>query len=270
MTVAVKVLRSSSSGNATLIWNKQHAILVDCGIGPRVLEGLLQPEGFSIRDLAGVLVTHSHNDHSKTTTIAKFFKHGVPVYCTGGAKDVIARGLVHQEGHRFRTFGAGPFEVGSFSVTPFDVTHDAEGGCVGFCIVSGSGEAAKKISLATDCGAPGKPLAENLLNSHVVLMASNYCSKMIDGPSPVPKYVKEKHIRPFQPSNEQCAGVLTYVAKESAVKPEAVYLLHISKNHNTVRKAVLKSSAALREAGYGKIRILPTYRDASSVATHLS
>ena len=41
--VSVTVLRSSSSGNATLIRNGRHAILVDCGLGPRVTEGLLKP-----------------------------------------------------------------------------------------------------------------------------------------------------------------------------------------------------------------------------------
>jgi len=36
--------------NSTLIWNDKHAILVDCGLGPRVTEGLLAPLGFSIRE----------------------------------------------------------------------------------------------------------------------------------------------------------------------------------------------------------------------------
>jgi hypothetical protein len=150
------------------------------------------------------------------------------------------------------------------------VKHDSEEGCVGFCIFTGNGDATRKISLATDCGAPGKRLAKQMLNSHVILMASNYCSKMIDLPSMVPEFVKKVHIRPFQPSNEQCADVLAHVARASSIKPEAVYLLHISKNHNTIRKAVSKSSCVLRKAGYAGIRILPTYRDASSSVIHLA
>lgn len=268
--VSVKVLRSSSSGNATLIWNREHAIMVDCGLGPRVTEELLREQGFSIGDLAGVLVTHAHNDHGNVFTIERLFRHGIPVYCAPGVKKVIKERLSGKNGHHFRTFSKDHFAVGSFRVTTFDVDHDSDGGCVGFCIFSGSGVEAKKISLATDCGAPDKMLAEQLLNSHIILMASNYDVRMIDGPSPVPGYIKERHIRPYQPSNDQCAEVLVHVAQKSEIRPEAIYLLHISKNHNTVDKAVSRSQAVLRDAGYCGIRILPTYRDAASIVTCLS
>lgn len=260
----VRVLRSSSSGNSTLIWNGKHAILVDCGLGPRVTEGLIAPLGFSMRDLSGVLVTHAHNDHSKFTTVARLFCHGVPVYCIPGVKKVVARYLPKKHKPRFRTFGKAPFTIGSFTVTSFPVNHDAEGGCVGFCIHSGDGEKAKKISLVTDYGMPDDGIAESLIDSHLILIASNYCTKMIKGPSPVPEYVKRRHILPYQPSNDHCSDVLLRVASSSVILPEAVYLLHISKNHNTVNKAVSHSKDMLRAAGYDKIRVLPTYRDASS------
>jgi phosphoribosyl 1,2-cyclic phosphodiesterase len=262
--VSVKVLRSSSSGNSTLIWNREHAIMVDCGLGPRVTEELLAEQGFSMKDLAGVLVTHAHNDHGNVITIERFFRYGVPVFCSSGVKKVIARDLPGRNGEHFRTFSRESFTVGSFKVTSFEVDHDSEGGCFGFCIFSGTGQKMKKISLATDCGSPDKRLAEQLLDSHIILIASNYDCQMIDGPSPVPAYVKERHIRPYQPSNDQCADVLVHVAKKSEVRPEAIYLLHISKNHNTVDKAVSHSQAVLRNAGYRDIRVLPTYRDSSS------
>lgn len=267
--VSVSVLRSSSSGNSTLIWNSKHAILVDCGLGPRVTEGLLAPHGFSIRDLSGVLITHAHNDHSKMTTIERLFRHKIPVYCLPGVKRVVAEGLSDKHKPKFRTFSRGSFTIGSFRITSFHVDHDAEGGCVGFCIYSGVGEIAKKISLVTDYGGPGASIAESLLDSHLILIASNYCSKMIKGPSPVPEYVKRRHILPYQPSNDHCSNVLLHVARSSAFLPEAVYLLHISKNHNTVDKAVAHSRGMLNAAGHGQIRVLPTYRDASSEVVHL-
>jgi phosphoribosyl 1,2-cyclic phosphodiesterase len=267
--VSVSVLRSSSSGNSTLIWNRKHAILVDCGLGPRVTEGLLKPLGFSIRDLSGVLVTHAHNDHSKLITVERFFRHEIPVYCVPGVRKVVLRGLSNKHKPRFRIFARAPFTVGSFRITSFPVDHDAEGGCVGFCIFSGEGEMAKKISLVTDYGGPGELIAESLRDSHLILIASNYCSEMIKGPSPVPEYVKRSHILPYQPSNDHCSGVLLHVVRSSAILPEAVYLLHISKNHNTVEKAVAHSKAMLHAAGYKKIRILPTFRDASSETVHL-
>ena len=263
------VLRSSSSGNSTLIWNSKHAILVDCGLGPRVTEGLLATHGFSIRDLSGVLVTHAHNDHGKRTTIERLFRHEIPVYCLPGVKKVMAEGLSDKHKPKFRTFSKASFSIESFRVTSFHVDHDAPGGCVGFCIYSGVGGNTKKISLVTDYGGPGERIAESLLDSHLILIASNYCSKMIEGASPVPEYIKRRHILPFQPSNDNCSDVLLHVARSSARLPEAVYLLHISKNHNTVDKAVDHSKDVLHAVGYGKIRVLPTYRDASSEVVHL-
>jgi phosphoribosyl 1,2-cyclic phosphodiesterase len=267
--VRVSVLRSSSSGNSTLIRNEQHAILVDCGLGPRVTEGLLAPHGISIRDLSGVLVTHAHTDHSRTTTVAACFRHEVPVYCVAGVQKFLARDLSQKHKHRFRIFSRSPFDIGSFEVTAFPVNHDSEGGCVGFCITSGRGAKTKKIALVTDYGMPDGRIAGHLRDSHLILIASNYCSKMIQGPSPVPEYIKRKHILPFQPSNLDCAGILLHVASVSARLPEAVYLLHISKNHNTAAKALAHSQKALCAAGYGSMRILPTFRDAVSETVHL-
>ncbi len=267
--VSVSVLRSSSSGNSTLIWNDQQAILVDCGLGPRVTERLLAPLGFSIRNLSGVLVTHAHNDHSKIATIGRFFREGIPVYCVPGVKKVVLRSLPGKYPPKFRTLTKEPFTIGSFRITSFPVNHDAEGGCVGFCIQSGAGSSAKKIALVTDYGGPGDPIAESLRDSHLILIASNYCTQMIQGPSPVPEHVKQKHILPYQPSNDHCSDVLLSAVRVSRVLPEAVYLLHISKNHNTIETAVSHSRRMLCSAGYGKIRIFPTYRDAVSETTHL-
>ena len=267
--VSVTVLRSSSSGNSTLISNGKHAILVDCGLGPRVTEGLLAPFGFSIRYHSGVLVTHAHNDHSKITTVERLFRHEIPVYCMAGVKKAVVRSLSTKHKPKFRTFSKASFKIGSFRITSFPVNHDAEGGCVGFCIFSGAGANAKKISLVTDYGMPDGRIAGSLIDSHLILIASNYCSKMIVGPSPVPEYIKRSHILPFQPSNDHCSGILLRVARDSVFLPEAVYLLHISKNHNTVEKAVSHSRETLHAAGYKQIRILPTYRDAVSETKRL-
>lgn len=267
--VSVSVLRSSSSGNSTLIWNKKHAILVDCGLGPRVTDELLGAQGFSMGDLSGVLVTHSHRDHSNVTTIERFFRHKIPVYCTPSVKKVVLRDLVNKNKHSFRTFSSDPFTIESFRITSFRVSHDSEGGCVGFCIFSGDGRYAKKISLVTDYGRPDSLIAQSILDSHLILIASNYCPKMMEHSSAVPKRIKQRHIVPYHPSNDECASVLLGVAQSSAILPKAVYLLHISKNHNTIDRAVSRNQRMLHAAGFRQIRILPTYRDASSETMHL-
>jgi phosphoribosyl 1,2-cyclic phosphodiesterase len=267
--VSVNVLRSSSSGNSTLIWNKEHAILVDCGLGPRITEELLKTQGFSMKDLSGVLITHTHRDHSNAATLEKFFSEKIPVYCTPGVKKVLLRERGSKKKHRFRTFSNEPFVLGSFRVTSFRVYHDSEGGCVGFCIFSGDGDKAKKISLVTDYGTPDTLIAESILDSQLILIASNYCPRIMEHSTAVPRRIKQGHIIPYHPSNDECASVLLRAAQSSAVLPKAVYLMHISKNHNTIDTAVSLSQRMLDAAGFKHIRVLPTYRDALSETMHL-
>ena len=267
--VSVSVLRSSSSGNATLIWNKKHTILVDCGLGPRVTEELLGEHGFSMKNLSGVLVTHAHRDHSNVITIEKFFHHKIPVYCTPSVKKIMLRDLVNKKKHKFKTFSGDPFVIGSFRATSFRVHHDSEGGCVGFCIFSGDGEKAKKISLVTDYGSPDSMIVKCILDSHLILIASNYCPEMMEHSTVVPRRIKQRHIIPYHPSNDECASVLVRVAQSSAILAKAVFLLHISNNHNTIAKAVSLNQRMLYDEGFKQIRVLPTYRDALSETMHL-
>jgi phosphoribosyl 1,2-cyclic phosphodiesterase len=268
--VNVKVLRSSSHGNSTLIWNSTHTLLVDCGLGPRVTETLLREQGLLMRDLSGVLITHAHHDHGNILTLQRILRASVPVYCAPGVKNVFERDLPQCNGFPFRIFSKKSFFVGSFNVATFEVDHDSEGGCFGFCLISWKGEDAKKISIVTDYGPPGKKLAIRLVDSHLILMASNYDTEMIKSSRVVPDYVKQRHILPFQPSNEICADILLEALQRSQVLPKVVYLLHISQNHNTADKAVTQLRQALDSAGYRHVRVLPTYRDATSETTRLT
>jgi len=63
MSLSVCVLASGSTGNATLVSDGQTHLLVDCGLVAREIETRMLRAGFDPRGLAGVLITHAHNDH---------------------------------------------------------------------------------------------------------------------------------------------------------------------------------------------------------------
>lgn len=112
----VKVIASGSSGNAYRISDGKTQLLLDAGIP---LKRIAQALDFRVRDLAGCFVTHSHGDHSKAAK--ELAKAGIDVYTSQGTLDACAL-----SGHRFKPVKAlKELRVGTFTVLPFDVQHDA-------------------------------------------------------------------------------------------------------------------------------------------------
>ena len=71
MPLHLRVLRSDSSGNTTLVQDGSGSnVLIDVGIGPRVLARELLPLGLTPRDLTGVVLTHAHTDHANPRSLA--------------------------------------------------------------------------------------------------------------------------------------------------------------------------------------------------------
>ena len=60
-------LASGSSGNATLVEARSGTgvtrLLVDCGLGIRVLERRLAVAGLRCADIDALFITHEHSDH---------------------------------------------------------------------------------------------------------------------------------------------------------------------------------------------------------------
>src|SRR5262249_19858661 len=58
----VQSFGSGSSGNAMLVRSHATSLLVDCGIGPRLLKRALLQHQVAPGRLDGVLITHEHDD----------------------------------------------------------------------------------------------------------------------------------------------------------------------------------------------------------------
>jgi phosphoribosyl 1,2-cyclic phosphodiesterase len=179
-------------------------------------------------------------------------------------RDLIAAKLTKKPGPLLRSFPAPEFQVGSFTVKPFEVLHDSKGGSVGFCIFVETGKTTYKISLATDLSAATERLQEHLKDSHVLLLSSNHDPEMLRRDERIPEHTKESHIIRCHMSNHECADLIDRVVRASRIKPEFIYLLHISPNINTTGKALVRSRIGLRKAGQGRISVLPTHADRAS------
>ncbi|HSV54164.1 MAG TPA: MBL fold metallo-hydrolase, partial [Burkholderiaceae bacterium] len=60
-------LGSGSTGNATVVEARSGTqctrLLIDCGLGIRVLDTRLAQAGLSVRDIDAIFITHEHSDH---------------------------------------------------------------------------------------------------------------------------------------------------------------------------------------------------------------
>lgn len=113
----LKVLGSSSSGNCYLIEvNNNEKLILDAGVNFKIVQKELR---FNFDGVEGVLITHEHMDHLKYAT--NFALNGINVYASAGTFK--KQNLV---GHRFKIIKAlQQFEIGNFTILPFDTQHDA-------------------------------------------------------------------------------------------------------------------------------------------------
>ena len=236
------VLGSGSSGNSLLVEAEGVRILVDAGLGPRVLEARLAALGVDLlpHGLDAIIPTHHHGDHfGGVEKIARAL--GCPVYLHPGidAPRVRSRFAV-------REYAMGrAFRVGSLEILAEHVPHDAPQVAVR---VASAGHA---IGIATDVGRATPALTALLASCDVALVEANHCSEML-AYGPYPTSLRHRvsgglgHL-----SNTQTAEL---AAKLVGSRLGQMYLGHLSRSNNTPERALeTVANAACRMA----VSVLP-------------
>jgi len=112
----IKILASSSAGNAYRISDGRTSLLLDAGIPIKAIQVGCE---FKVTQMDGCFVSHSHKDHSKAAK--DLARLGVEIYTSQGT--IEACGL---SGHRIHAIKAlQELTIGTFKVLQFDVQHDA-------------------------------------------------------------------------------------------------------------------------------------------------
>lgn len=265
--LSVCVLGSSSSGNATVIWNDTTSILIDCGHGPVYLTERLQELGLSLKELDAVFITHIHSDHVNETTVRNLQKHCIPIHCPA----LIERPLLKkyrsiaavQKENFLHAFTADEIIVSGMTIRAFDVPHDSDGGCFGYTVTDESGGKRRKISVATDMAEFTPSAVEQMADSDVVVVESNYDPEMLER-SGRPAWLKDRIRIGGHLSNAQCAEGIVRIIRQSKNIPKVFALAHVSKQCNTNRLAHDCTSGALQELGISNVAVFETYPQRSS------
>ena len=129
MSIELCVLASGSAGNCTAVRTPGGTVVIDLGIGPRILAKRLAGTGLSVRDISAVCLTHLDRDHFNPHWTGTLISAGVRVYCHGSR----VRELLHLAGDArleslIEPFDGDAFEpVDGLSVSPIALAHDTSG-----------------------------------------------------------------------------------------------------------------------------------------------
>lgn len=167
---------SSSSGNMYTVSDGKTVVMLDCGLPWKKIRELLK---FNTSGIEGVLLTHRHMDHCRGAKDAA--KSGLDIYASRPTFDAL-----QIPEHRANVIDGGKwnrprqFQIGTWTVFPFDVVHDTEG-ALGFYMVNLEGEAFLYLTdtayspvrfanlrvIAAECNFVGSILTENILEGRV-------------------------------------------------------------------------------------------------------
>lgn len=242
----VVALSSGSKGNAYVIEQGGEALLVDCGIGPRILKARMSAFFTDELRFHGVLITHNHSDH--VSGLVAFLRNhpGVPVF----ANEMTADAVSYETGvppDAFVCFENGQdFDVGPFRVEPFPVPHDASDP-VGFLITG-----LKTYFHATDVGTPLDSVGRRLSSAEMATIEFNHDPVMLRTSGRQPSLIRRISGPRGHLSNDDASGFLTRFASASL---EKIALAHLSQDCNVPHLALECARSALASAGLADVEV---------------
>ena len=235
---------SGSSGNCYYLYTETEGLIIDIGVGVRMLKKQFRDYGLSIASVHHVLITHDHADHIKSVGSISHEYH-LPIYATRNVHDGIDRNYcvsrkVKPEMKRYVTPGE-PFELGSFHITPFSVPHDASEN-VGYQIKVGD----ITFCLITDAGSITDEMRGFISQANYLVIEANHDVEMLMH-GPYPQHLKERIQSPMgHLSNKDCAVAIAENMKEDL---KHVWLCHLSEENNHPELARKTVETILRDYG---------------------
>lgn len=204
--------------------------MLDCGFAIRETERRLNRAGVTPAELAGIVVTHEHQDH--VGGVFKFARrHRIPVWLSFGTWQAVRKAC---DGVTFHFCRDGePIVIQGLELTPYTVPHDAREPVQ---YVADNGKS--KLGVLTDAGRSTPHLIQALGGCDALMLECNHDREMLAN-STYPPSLKQRiggaygHL-----SNDTTAEILAAVDKS---RLKAVVGAHLSQQNNTpelARKAL--------------------------------
>lgn len=224
----VRVLASGSRGNAYVLEDGGHTLLLEAGIAfPRLRKAL----DFKVSQLDACLITHEHGDHARSAL--QVSAAGVTIYGSAGTKaelmvpayrfQQMRPGKAYTIAHHWRVLG-------------FDAVHDAREP-FGFLIEGRTG----KLLYVTDTAYC--PYTFNGLTH--VLVEANYSDELLDAGVMSGAY-PEAHARRVRRNHMSITRAVDLLQANDLSRVERIILLHLSDANGD---AEAFKTAAMRATG---------------------
>ncbi len=233
-------LQSGSNGNALYFENGKTKLLIDCGISAKRVTDRLAQIGVAPEELSGILLTHEHSDH--VAGIRVFTKKfATPVYATAGTLEAMEKqhNVVESEIHILQA--GSYFEIGSVTVHPFTLPHDAQEP-VGYLLHTGQ----RKIAVATDMGRICEDIAWEMKGSDFVFLESNYDEGMLKNGRYHPLLKQRILGSSGHFSNDQAAKLAAALVRGGTGN---IMLGHLSANNNRPPLALSRVAEEISQQG---------------------
>jgi phosphoribosyl 1,2-cyclic phosphodiesterase len=256
MSLRFSVLASGSSGNAALVETNGFGVLIDAGLGPRLLSARLAAVDRSWRHIHAVMLTHTHSDHWSDRTLAHLRRLGIPFYChadhhvslrqaSAGFSELRSARLV-------REYQPGQCVTlsSSLACTPLPLWHD-ETTC-GFRFEGPSDLFGQPSTLgyAADLGSWQSSLVEALVDADILALEFNHDVIMERTSRRSPALIFRVLGDRGHLSNTQAADLLREVLKHSQPgRLQHLVQLHLSRQCNRPPMATDAARVVLEEMG---------------------
>lgn len=182
-----KSLGSGSTGNATVVeatcGTQVTRLLVDCGLGIRVLNARLAEAGLAAGDIDAIFITHEHADHIGCAR-ALALQLRMPVWMSAGTH--AALGSPDFDGLLHTARDTQPIAVGALQLRPFTVPHDAREPLQLTCT---DGDA--RLGVLTDLGHATAHVLAELAGCSALLLEANHDEDLLAA-SGYPPFLKKR------------------------------------------------------------------------------
>ena len=217
---------SGSSGNCYYVGNATYGLLIDAGLSVRSIRKNLRELGLGFENIWAIFVTHDHADHIKSVGVLGEKFH-IPVYTTSLAHKGIQKSYSVTEklyGSRKYIEKGETVQVGDFSITAFEVSHDATDN-VGYTIEYKE----KRITFATDLGFVGNEAYYHLAQSDFIVIEANYDEGMLEN-GHYPVHLKNRIISSTGHLSNRQSGL--FLSEAYNIKWQYIFLCHLSNENN--------------------------------------
>ena len=221
------VIQSGSKGNATLVIDKGRVLLIDMGVGLRVLKDALEKENLNMMSINAMLLTHEHWDH--TTGIR--YLPPLPIYCTKETCD--RANVIAVEPYK-------KFKIEHLEIMPISTSHDVKNP-LGFVIKNKQ----EKLVYLTDSGKIPVKSLQKMKNADYYVIESNHDEDMLIATNR--PWILKKRILSEKGhlSNTQSA---TYMTECVGEKTKQIILAHLSEEANAPEVALKTYKKIFKDA----------------------